>query len=394
MRRISAVYSLVFNAEPTLVTNSFFTTSQLKSRIQMLVSPQTNRRVLWKYALVVPLLVVLASLTAAREPMVEIMRDYDQPAVADLTVTGHVYSGTKNSAAPLPGAHVIIRNTNRGTDTDASGYFEMKDVPATATLVISYVGRKTMEIPAKKTKGLLVLLGPETTELPEITVSDKPDSQYSASDTSPVSTTAPSTEIFTVVEQVPEFPGGMAALRQYLASTLHYPDEARQKRREGRVFVQFIIDADGSIQNPRVLKGIGSGCDEEALRVVSAMPKWNPGRQNSRPVNVQFNLPIQFSLNDGKQTSPAAATTDSQPQSVSGAQPGTYTGVVRPNEHVPIEKMLIIIDGKEQPKGLGPNSVNIDNIQHINVLKGKEAEAKYGEKGRDGVIEITTKAKK
>lgn len=103
-------------------------------------------------------------------------------------------------------------------------------------------------------------------------------------------------EIFTVVEQQPEFTGGMAALGQYLQKNLHYPAAAQRANISGRVFVSFVVNTDGSIQDVQVLKGLGFGTDEEAVRVVKSMPKWRPGKQSGRPVRVKYNLPINFTL--------------------------------------------------------------------------------------------------
>lgn len=103
-------------------------------------------------------------------------------------------------------------------------------------------------------------------------------------------------EIFTVVEQQPEFPGGNAALGQFLQKNLRYPAAASRANVSGRVFVSFVVNSDGSIQDVQVLKGLGFGTDEEALRVVRSMPKWRPGKQSGRPVRVKFNLPINFQL--------------------------------------------------------------------------------------------------
>ncbi|MDB5240239.1 MAG: TonB family protein [Spirosoma sp.] len=102
-------------------------------------------------------------------------------------------------------------------------------------------------------------------------------------------------EIFTVVEQHPEFTGGMRALGEYMTANVRYPEAARASRIEGRVFVNFIVRKDGHITDVNVLKGIGFGCDEEAIRVVSAMPNWKPGTQSGRPVNVKYNLVVRFS---------------------------------------------------------------------------------------------------
>ena len=103
-------------------------------------------------------------------------------------------------------------------------------------------------------------------------------------------------EVFITVEQQPEFSGGMAALSQYLQKNLRYPAAAQRVNLSGRVFVSFVVNTDGSIQDVQVLKGLGFGMDEEARRVVSGMPRWQPGKQSGRAVRVKFNLPISFSL--------------------------------------------------------------------------------------------------
>lgn len=103
-------------------------------------------------------------------------------------------------------------------------------------------------------------------------------------------------EIFTVVEEQPGYPGGEEARISFLQQNIRYPEEAKELGIQGRVFVTFVVEVDGSITDVRVLRGIGGGCDEEAVRVVKAMPKWVPGKQRGVPVRVQFNLPIKFTL--------------------------------------------------------------------------------------------------
>jgi len=103
-------------------------------------------------------------------------------------------------------------------------------------------------------------------------------------------------QIFTVVESMPEFPGGMAALMKYLAENIKYPSLAKESGIQGRVFINFVVEPDGSISNVKVLRGIGGGCDEEAVRVVENMPKWKPGMQRGKPVRVSYNLPVKFTL--------------------------------------------------------------------------------------------------
>ena len=98
------------------------------------------------------------------------------------------------------------------------------------------------------------------------------------------------------VEMEPEFPGGMDALYKYLAENIKYPEQAKAEKIQGRVAVTFVIEKDGSVTNAKVVRGIGGGCDEEALRVVNAMPKWTPGRMSDEPVRVNYVLPITFKL--------------------------------------------------------------------------------------------------
>ncbi len=101
---------------------------------------------------------------------------------------------------------------------------------------------------------------------------------------------------FTTVEMMPEFIGGTSALYNWLGKNLSYPAIAVRNGIEGKVFVKFIVEKDGTISKLEVLKGIGFGCDEEALRTLQKMPKWNPGKQNGRAVRVYFTLPISFKL--------------------------------------------------------------------------------------------------
>jgi protein TonB len=103
-------------------------------------------------------------------------------------------------------------------------------------------------------------------------------------------------QIFMVVESMPEFPGGEAALYKYLGENIKYPQMAKESGIQGRVFVTFVVERDGKVTDVRVLRGIGGGCDEEAIRVVQSMPKWAPGKQRGKSVRVQYNLPVKFTL--------------------------------------------------------------------------------------------------
>ncbi|MBR6774685.1 MAG: energy transducer TonB [Bacteroidales bacterium] len=103
-------------------------------------------------------------------------------------------------------------------------------------------------------------------------------------------------EIFKVVEEMPEFPGGSAKLMEYIQKNIKYPMMARESDIQGRVFVSFVVEPDGSISNVGVIRGIGGGCDEEAVRVVNSMPKWKPGKQRGSAVRCSYTVPIIFKL--------------------------------------------------------------------------------------------------
>jgi len=103
-------------------------------------------------------------------------------------------------------------------------------------------------------------------------------------------------EIFTTVEQNPEFPGGQKEMYGFIGKNLKYPSAAQRANVSGKVFVKFVVERNGSIGDVQVLKGIGFGCDEEAIRVIKSMPKWSPGKQNGREVRVYFTMPIVYQL--------------------------------------------------------------------------------------------------
>src|SRR5690606_23343287 len=135
----------------------------------------------------------------------------------------------------------------------------------------------------------------------------------------------------------------------YLLENLKYPKEAKDKKITGRVTVQFVVEKDGTLTEPKVLRGIGGGCDEEAVRVLKESPKWIPGQQNNKPVRVSYVMPIVFALNR-----PAGDTIHNHPET----------------------KPLYIIDSKIQYENFNPQKDLVPSqIQSINVLKDAAATA-------------------
>lgn len=112
--------------------------------------------------------------------------------------------------------------------------------------------------------------------------------------------TQPQDTTYTVVEQMPEFPGGQSALFEYLKNNITYPKSAKKDELEGKVILSFVVNKEGDVQEVKVIKGVRNDIDKEAIRVVQAMPKWKPGYQRGKNVNVSFNLPISFKLDSKK----------------------------------------------------------------------------------------------
>ncbi len=160
--------------------------------------------------------------------------------------------------------------------------------------------------------------------------------------------------IFTVVEQPPRFPGGEQARIKYMQQHLRYPDAARAAGIQGTVFVSFVVRYDGSITDVKILRGIGGGCDEEAIRVVTMMPDWEHGMQRGKPVSVQFNMPIRFNL--------IQETEDTEPEKT-----GDAFFYLDGNLYALNDADLVI-----------DNMITPDEIESIDVLPGAYALEHYG----------------
>ena len=104
-------------------------------------------------------------------------------------------------------------------------------------------------------------------------------------------------EVFFIVENMPEFPGGDLALRKHIAENVKYPEIAKENGLSGKVFVQFVINQKGEVENVKIARGVDPALDKEAIRVVQNLPKWKPGSQRGKPVRVSYTVPINFQLN-------------------------------------------------------------------------------------------------
>ena len=404
-----------FGAQTDTLTNGFFKPSLLKQRIQMLYQKSTTRWALGKYALVLPLVFGLLAMTTARDELsTAISRATDEPIIVSGRVTGSA------NGKPLAGAIVMIAQTGKGTPTDAKGHFVLHNVPKTALLSISFTGYTLMVVPVGGQTTMSISLAPaEPNELPAMGAT----AMYKAIKPNPAMPirTPPSSEtidgeVYTAVEETAVFPTGIPGLMQFVAHTLRYPAKAKAAGIEGTVLVQFIVTPNGTIGAATIKKGFDFDCNAEALRVVRKLPKWIPGKQNGKAVATQFVLPIQFVLDkkDNNRTGQVQATEPVKPAISEGivSRNGFYSfsnEAVRHSDSIPVSHSSVTIRGNGLLGQLGEkpiyvvDSMQVDSdfmsgmdvktIESITVLKEPSARAAYGEKGRNGVVIITTKKK-
>ena len=194
-------------------------------------------------------------------------------------------------------------------------------------------------------------------------------------------------DVFNVVENMPQFPGGATKLFEYLAQNVNYPTEAEKANIQGRVIATFVVEKDGSISNAEVVKSVAPSLDAEALRVINAMPNWIPGKQNNKLVRVLYTVPITFCI-QGKDANVAHYEGTIDYDGDAKKKPSELVVVGYDSETS--QKPLVYVDGKEIPFE-NMSKVDPKTIDRMDVLKDKEAIEKYGEKAKNGVILITTK---
>lgn len=378
-----------------------FNHSSLKKRITMMLKKKSNPWARLKYLYVLPLAVIAVAAFARPEISSE-LDEISAVKVNDLTAimkTEEVKSPEKHPAkeikvqgqvlekstnAPVVGANVIIKGTTSGTITDLDGNFVIS-MPVGATLSVSYINMKTKELTITekligKIKSLKVYLEGEITNKTQEVVVVGYGGGEEASDEVPV---------FQVVEEMPEFPGGMGECLKFLGKNIKYPVEAQKAGVQGKVIVQFVVEKDGNIANPKVVRSIDPDLDGEAIRVISIMPKWKPGMQKGQPVRVKYTVPVTFRL-DGKDTkSNETRHLELRTDSVFQENPlriGKETFSLKDWK----EKPLLIVDGIEKPYSQ-MEKMNASDIESISVLKDAAGTAIYGAKAKNGVILITTK---
>lgn len=197
---------------------------------------------------------------------------------------------------------VALEWTQREVE-DNSELYTVKDVSLNEEMIpITLPEKKTVPPPpAAVTKAEIIEIVEDDADIEEdIMASTEDNTEWVDIDDYDVVTVEPEPEeeeIFMVVEDQPEFPGGTAALLDYLRKNIKYPAICRENNIQGRVLVTFIVNKDGAIVEPEVVKSVNPSLDKEALRVISQMPNWKPGSQRGKPVRVKYTVPVNFRLN-------------------------------------------------------------------------------------------------
>lgn len=316
---------LAYHPSQTTIANQF-NVSPLKARIIMLNSKQSPKLKLTTYMLMIPLVLLFIFVNNAGAIISNVTNNNELKSVmgkisgivsqndsglpvnfqattppasqtSDFEIRGVLINEDNNK--PLAGVNVIIWGTTTGTISDVDGSFRLK-VHEGDSILFSHVGYTGLAYAIKNKKSDVGILHMKRKkeELSEVVVVaySAPEDQLPETDNQPRHTTSVQDEIFMVVEEMPEFPGGQNELMNFIAKSVKYPVAAQRNGIQGRVVCTFVVDASGSIINPEIVRGVDPSLDSEALRIIYLMPKWNPGKQRGQAVSVQYTIPINFRL--------------------------------------------------------------------------------------------------
>lgn len=244
--------------------------------------------------------------------------------VKKLTVSGTVRD---TKGRPVVGATVVLRGSKRGTVTDKEGRYRLSEVPVGSAVEVKYIGTGTVLFTVKGSRRDVTL-----------SVARPADKQQAAYD---------------IVDQMPNFPGGKEAMMKYISGKVKYPIT----KASGRVVVQFIVDTNGAVVEPKVVRSVSPKLDQAALDAVKGMPKWEPGKLNGKPVRVKYNIPINFEQYN------ATGVTISQ---------------VKGNT-----SSVFFVDGKRVDN---VDALNPDDIESITVQKDEATMKQYDSGGKPVVL--------
>jgi TonB family protein len=335
-----------FGVQAIPLTNNFFNQSLLKLRIKMLNKQRSTQTAMMKYGLIAPLfivMIVVSSATLASKELAKIEEKVEKISDSNL-------------------AEVITKPSKTAREVLLKDGIDLSEA---------------------------FIISPDLVDEVKAVSKSKVDT---------IKSNKRSSEVFDAVEENPEFIGGMEALGKFLQSNLKYPASAQKANVSGKVYIQFIVNTDGTASDFAVLKSAGYGFDEEALRVLELAPKWIPGKQSGRVVRCRFIVPINFELE--KEGNAKIAKRDKE-ESYKLPEDTKYSmneGIVINEGNIAIKPCkdcpspIYMMNGRRiydvELKGIDPK-----DIEKLEVFKGEKAVMRYGEQARDGAIVITLKKK-
>jgi TonB family protein len=271
---------------PVFILTNQFNQSLIKKRIMMMKKMKTSQLAKFKALLILPLIAAL--IMAFVNPSAK-MQSATQGN--ETTVTGSLSDKLTGSA--LPGTVVIIKGTNIGTVADKQGDYSIKVADDKAVLVFSHVGYKTEEIPIAKNAIINVQLEVDAMVVDfnkekSVNVNvNASNAQNNAND---------SKDTYQIVEELPSYKGGTQALQKFLEDNLRYPEEAKKAGIEGKVYVNFVVNAEGRVIEAKIMRSVSPLLNEEALRLTNSMKDWEPGSQHGEKLSMAVTMPIEFKI--------------------------------------------------------------------------------------------------
>ena len=381
------------------IANSF-NHSKLKKRITMMMKKKSSPWARAKYLYILPLAAV--AVAAFAHPEISKLSDEissvkvnDFSAITENHEVENTYSKPNGlilaegrivddaTGKAIKGASIVERGSTNGTISDENGKFSLR-VTENSVIVVSFVGKQTCSfvasaIEVKNMKDKPIRMKDEVQVTDEVVVVGYEQEEVPQKEKVPQASKSEKEEVFMIVEQMPEYPGGMSELMKYVARNIKYPADAVREKKQGRVIVQFTVGADGYTSDFSIMRSVSPSLDAEAIRVLANMPKWTPGMQRGKAVPVKFTVPVTFRLEKQDKA-------ETQSIFISG----------NANSGKSIENALIIIDDKVASQKEF-SALNPQNIERIEVIKKEDSKAqeifrKYGVfDKKEGVIMIKTK---
>ena len=271
---------------PVFILTNQFNQSLIKKRIMMMKKMKTSQLAKFKALLILPLIAGL--MLAFVNPPAK------QPGATqgnEKTISGSLTD--KFTGSVLPGTAVIIKGTTIGTIADKQGNYSIRVADDKSTLVFSHVGYKTQEIPIAKNAIINVQL---ETDAMVVDFNNVNEENKNVNTANAQKNTGESKDLYVITEELPSYNGGTEALQKFLEANIRYPEEAKKAGIEGKVYVNFIVNAEGRVMEAKIMRSVSPLLNAEALRLTNSMKDWKPGSQHGEKLSMAVTMPIDFKI--------------------------------------------------------------------------------------------------